>query len=76
MAAAAGLDPTLFAGHSMRRGGATLGFGVGGGDAGHRVSMHGDWRSNAVWRYDEAAPAARVLLPRAMAQAASVVAPR
>jgi hypothetical protein len=47
--AALGLDPLLFSGHSMRRGGCTLGF-----TAGLSVvdlKLRGDWRSDAVERY-------------------------
>jgi hypothetical protein len=46
---AIGLNPSLFSGHSMRRGGCTMGF-----EAGLSVvdlKLRGDWQSDAVERY-------------------------
>lgn len=45
----AGLDRTLFAGHSLRRGGAT--YAVSLGMPSNLVKAHGDWRSDAIDRY-------------------------
>jgi integrase len=74
MLAATGVNPADFSGHSLRRGGATLAFGRGLNS--HLVSMHGDWRSDAVFLYDEAAPAARLRLPQELARAAREAAVR
>ena len=45
----AGLDSTLYSGHSFRRGGATLGFEV--GLSLEEIKHRGDWRSDAVSKY-------------------------
>ena len=45
----AGLDASLYSGHSFRRGGATLGFEVGLSIS--EIKSRGDWKSNAVHEY-------------------------
>ena len=67
MLAAAGHDPSRFAGHSLRRGGATLAFGL--NLPKHLIQMQGDWLSDVVDRYHEVSPATRLVLPVAMARA-------
>jgi hypothetical protein len=44
-----GLDPTVYSGHSLRRGGATYAFNV--GLPAHIIKLRGDWRSNAFEQY-------------------------
>jgi hypothetical protein len=46
---ACGYDPTVYSGHSFRRGGCTLSFEAGLGVM--DIKMRGDWRSNAFERY-------------------------
>jgi hypothetical protein len=67
MLAAAGHDPSRFAGHSLRRGGATLAFGL--NCPKHLIQLQGDWLSDVVYRYHEVATASRLVLPVAMARA-------
>ena len=69
MLRAAGYDPTKFAGHSLRRGGATLAFSL--GSPVHMIQLQGDWLSDVVYRYHEVSPASRLVLPSAMARRAS-----
>jgi len=71
LAAAAGLQPEEYAGHSLRRGGAT---------AAKRLEVHtlyiktqGDWRSDCYERYCELEPEQRLILPGAMAEAAAAL---
>ena len=45
------LDPLLFAGHSLRRGG--LNAGRRAGNSKHQSKLHGRWRSDAIEAYDE-----------------------
>ena len=45
----AGFDPSLYSGHSFRRGGATLGFEL--GLSIPEIKQRGDWKSNAVNDY-------------------------
>ena len=45
----AGLDASLYSGHSFRRGGATFGFEI--GLSLEEIKQRGDWRSNAVQEY-------------------------
>ena len=66
MLRASGHDPTQFAGHSLRRGGATLAFQL--GVARQLIQMHGDWLSDVVDRYHEVDHATRLLLPFALAR--------
>lgn len=66
MLGAAGEDPSRFAGHSLRRGGATLAFTLGIGR--HLIKMHGDWLSDVVEHYNEMDAAARLVLPNALAR--------
>jgi len=72
MVAAAALNPGGFAGHSLRRGGATLAFDLEVGT--HRIMTHGDWKSGAVYRYYQPGKGSRLRLPHAMAEAARGVA--
>ena len=65
----AGYDPSRFAGHSLRRGGATLAFSL--GSPVHLIQLQGDWLSDVVYRYNEVSPASRLVLPTAMARRAS-----
>jgi hypothetical protein len=65
MLRAAGESPDSFAGHSLRRGGATLAFSL--GLARHLVKAQGDWLSDIVDHYNEMDAAARLALPRALA---------
>jgi hypothetical protein len=67
MLAAAGHDPSRFAGHSLRRGGATLAFGL--NCPKHLIQLQGGWLSGVVYRYHEVATASRLVLPVAMARA-------
>jgi len=46
---AVGLDPGLYSGHSLRRGGCTLCFSAGLGIV--DIKLRGDWRSAAFERY-------------------------
>jgi hypothetical protein len=66
MLKAAGHDPSKFAGHSLRRGGATLAFRL------HcpvqLIQLQGDWLSDVVYRYHEVSSASRLVLPAAMAR--------
>ena len=67
MLRAAGFNPARFAGHSLRRGGATLAFRL---DCPvHMIQLQGDWLSDVVYRYHEVSPASRLVLPYAMSQA-------
>ena len=68
LVSAAGLDPTQFAGHSLRRGGATLAFKL--RAPVHQIQMQGIWRSMAVLGYNEASATDRLVLPTRMAAAA------
>jgi hypothetical protein len=61
-----GEDPSRYAGHSLRRGGATLAFTL--GVERHLIKMQGDWLSDVVDRYNEMSPEARLALPRALAR--------
>jgi integrase len=45
----AGLDPSLFSGHSFRRGGASYLYSIGGSTL--MVQVMGDWRSQVFTRY-------------------------
>ena len=63
---AAGLDPSRFAGHSLRRGGATLAFGL--QCPVQLIQLQGDWLSDCVYRYHEVSSASRLVLPTAMAR--------
>ena len=47
--AKSGLDPSLFSGHSFRRGGASHLYGIGGNTL--MVQVLGDWRSQIFTRY-------------------------
>ena len=73
MLGAAGLEPARFAGHSLRRGGATLAFRL--GCARHLIQAHGDWLSDVVDRYNEMGPEARLVLPRALARFVATLRP-
>ncbi|KAK3276928.1 hypothetical protein CYMTET_15032 [Cymbomonas tetramitiformis] len=71
LAKAAGLRPEAYAGHSLRRGGAT---------AAKQLEVHtmyikhqGDWRSDCYERYCEMQPEQRLILPGAMAAAAAAL---
>ena len=65
----AGLNPRAYAGHSLRRGGATLAFSLGAHE--HQVRMLGAWASDAVLRYNEASLTDKSDLPQRMALAAA-----
>lgn len=70
--AAIGEDPAKFAGHSLRRGGATFAF----AEAGlHEITIKalGDWVSEAFLRYCEVQEALRTKGAQAMAAAANAV---
>ena len=69
MLVASGYDPTRFAGHRLRRGGATLAFSL--GTPVHLIQLQGDWLSDVVYRYHEVSPASRLVLPSAMARSTS-----
>ena len=61
-----GIDHTLYAGHSFRRGGATLGFSL---TSRHTlIQALGDWASSAFLAYDEHSDEARLELPTLMAR--------
>ncbi|KAK3286088.1 hypothetical protein CYMTET_6337 [Cymbomonas tetramitiformis] len=71
LAEAVGLNPADYAGHSLRRGGAT---------AALRLDVHsvyiklqGDWRTDCYERYCEMDPAQRLILPGIMAEAAAAL---
>ncbi|KAK3274584.1 hypothetical protein CYMTET_17238 [Cymbomonas tetramitiformis] len=68
---AAGLRPEAYAGHSLKRGGATMA---------KQLEVHtmyikhqGDWRSDRYERYREMQPEQRLILPGAMAAAAATL---
>ena len=65
----AGHNPAAFAGHSLRRGGATMAFRL--GVPRHLIKVHGDWLSDVVDHYNEMDPATRLHLPLRMAQHAA-----
>lgn len=66
----AGLEPDIYTGHSLRRGGATLAFELGDGAAwDRRVKEHGDWGSDVVFQYHEISDDTRMQLPSRMAAA-------
>ena len=67
MLLAAGHDPSRFAGHSLRRGGATLAFRL--NCPVQFIKLQGDWLSDVVYRYHEVSSASRLILPAAMARA-------
>jgi hypothetical protein len=62
-----GLPPLTFSMHSLRKGGATLAH-MAGIPVDH-IMTHGTWTSNAVWKYLQPSPAAKLAIPNAMAQA-------
>jgi hypothetical protein len=62
-----GEDPTQFAGHSLRRGGATLGFQL--GAPAYQIMAQGDWLSMAVLGYNDHQVEFLQCLPRLMAEA-------
>ena len=67
--ARAGVDATLYSGHSFRRGGATFAFRLG---ADHSlIKMIGDWRSDAYLLYEQTTNARRLALPKMMSDAAA-----
>ena len=66
---AIGESPELFAGHSLRRGGATLAFAL--GVHASYVMVMGDWASMAVLGYNDAQTDFLQWLPQFMAQAAN-----
>lgn len=74
LVAALGLDPARYAGHSLRRGGATFAF--------SKANLHpqlikalGDWLSSAFMRYCEAQEGMRIAGANAMAAATLASAP-
>ena len=71
LAAAVGLNPGDYAGHSLRRGGATAALQL---DV-HSVyiKLQGDWKSDCYERYFEMDPEQRLILPGVMAEAAAAV---
>lgn len=68
LARAAGFDPKKYAGHSLRRGGATLAFQL--GATASQVKTQGCWKSDCYLRYNQMSAADRLALPTRMAQAA------
>lgn len=68
LAQQAGVDPKRFAGHPLRRGGATLAFQLGVDT--HYIQQQGGWKSDAVYLYHELSVADRLRLPTLMAKAA------
>jgi hypothetical protein len=71
LAGAAGVDPKKYAGHSLRRGGATLAFQL--GIRSHLIQGQGGWKGDSVFLYNELSAADRLELPTLMARAATVV---
>ena len=67
LATRSGLDSSLYAGHSFRRGGATFAFAA--GVRGELVQAQGDWRSDAYLAYLELSDVHRVQTSRAMQRA-------
>ena len=66
-----GIDHTLYAGHSFRRGGATLGFSL---TPRHTlIQTLGDWASSAYLAYDEHSDEARLELPTLMARSIAAI---
>ena len=65
-----GLNPALYAGHSLRRGGATFGFNEAGLDA-LTIKAIGDWVSDTFMRYCEIQLGHRLAGAKRMAQALS-----
>ena len=66
LAKAAGMDPAAYAGHSLRRGGATMAFQM--GVSSHLIKQQGNWKSDAVFLYHQLSVADRLRLPTLMAQ--------
>ena len=64
-----GINPSAYAGHSFRRGGATFGFAFAGLST-TAIKAMGDWASNAFLLYCEVQERERVLASRAMTAAA------
>ena len=60
-----GLQPSKYAGHSLRRGGATWAFNC--GARGEMVKAQGDWRSDAYLKYLELPPSSLSDIVKAMA---------
>jgi len=63
-----GINPALYSGHSLRRGGATLAFQLGAHP--EAVMLLGDWRSLVVLEYNDAQPDFLQALPGLLAKAA------
>ena len=63
------VDPTLYAGHSFRRGGATLALTA--GVPVEYIKLQGDWRSNAYQLYAGVAPSVMLAAVRRMSQSIS-----
>eukprot|EP00854_Cymbomonas_tetramitiformis_P002581 gene2581-biopygen2513 len=64
-----GLDPSSYAGHSLRRGGVTAAMRL--DVASIYIKMQGDWKSGCFERYCELDTEQKVILPGAMAEAAA-----
>ncbi|KAK3270341.1 hypothetical protein CYMTET_21262 [Cymbomonas tetramitiformis] len=64
-----GLDPSSYAGHSLRRGGATAAMRL--DVASIYIKMQGDWKSDCFERYCELDTEQKLILPGAMAEAAA-----
>ena len=62
-----GYDPTMFSGHSFRRGGATDAFRL--GLPHDQIQLQGDWLSTAFLLYNEASDEYRLRLPSIVAKA-------
>jgi hypothetical protein len=68
-----GVDPTMFSGHSFRRGGATFAHRMGVSPL--LIKLMGDWSSDAYMSYiDHATPEDLARLPRALARAIAAMA--
>ncbi|KAK3249488.1 hypothetical protein CYMTET_41080 [Cymbomonas tetramitiformis] len=66
-----GLDPASYAGHSLRRGGATAAMRL---DVNSLyIKMQGDWKSDCFERYCELDTEQKLILPGAMAEAAATL---
>jgi integrase len=63
----AGIDASVYSGHSFRRGGATFAFRTGVDHA--LIKMLGDWKSDAYLLYEQTSTERRLCLPRLMAKA-------
>jgi hypothetical protein len=65
LATATGVDADKYAGHSLRRGGATMAFRM--GVSSHLIKQQGGWKSDAVFLYHQLSAEDRLRLPALMA---------